>query len=124
MRQTKKGHQWYFGMKADVAADYQGAEGRPDIADDPHLSQVEIRTPARLSKLAALAQPDRAPESRKASTPAKAKHPSPHRQAGLRIHQDPPLRLYRNEINERISITPRDTTHGWQRRIGMDMFAS
>ena len=113
MRQTKKGNQWYFGMKAHIGVDagtgyvhsvtataasvhdldqithlvradddvvyadagYQGAERRPDVADDPHLSKVEFRIAARKSKLAAMAQPDRAAESRKASVRAKVEHP-------------------------------------------------
>ena len=113
MRQTKKGNQWYFGMKAHIGVDagtgyvhsvtataasvhdldqithlvradddvvyadagYQGAERRPDVADDPHLSQVEYRVAARKSKLAAMAQPDRVAESRKASVRAKVEHP-------------------------------------------------
>ena len=74
-----KGNQWYIGMKAhigvDAGAGYQGAERRPDVADDPHLSQVEFRIAARKSKLAAMAQPDRAAESRKASVRAKVEHP-------------------------------------------------
>ena len=45
----------------------QGASKRPDVADDPRLSQVEFRIAARKSKLAAMAGPDRAAESRKAS---------------------------------------------------------
>ena len=56
-------------------AGYQGAERRPDVADDPHLSQVEYRVAARKSKLAAMAQPDRVAESRKASVRAKVEHP-------------------------------------------------
>ena len=113
MRQTKKGNQWYFGMKAHIGVDagtgyvhsvtataasvhdldqithlvradddvvyadagYQGAERRTDVADDPHLSKVEYRVAARKSKLAAMAQPDRAAESRKASARAKVEHP-------------------------------------------------
>ena len=113
MRQTKKGNQWYFGMKAHIGVDagagyvhsvtataasvhdldqithlvradddvvyadagYQGAERRPDVADDPHLSKVEYRVAARKSKLAAMAQPDRVAESRKASVRAKVEHP-------------------------------------------------
>ena len=113
MRQTKKGNQWYFGMKAHIGVDagagyvhsvtataasvhdldqiahlvraddevvyadagYQGAERRPDVADDPHLSKVEFRIAARKSKLAAMAGPDRAAESRKASVRAKVEHP-------------------------------------------------
>ena len=113
MRQTKKGNQWYFGMKAHIGVDagtgyvhsvtataasvhdldqiahlvraddevvyadagYQGAERRPDVADNPHLSKVEYRIAARKSKLAAMAQPDRVAESRKASVRAKVEHP-------------------------------------------------
>ena len=56
-------------------AGYQGASKRPDVADDPHLSKVEYRVAARKSKLAAMAQPDRAAESRKASVRAKVEHP-------------------------------------------------
>ena len=56
-------------------AGYQGAERRPDVADDPHLSKVEYRVAARKSKLAAMAGPDRAAESRKASVRAKVEHP-------------------------------------------------
>jgi IS5 family transposase len=40
-------------------AGYQGVERRPDVADDPRLSQVEFRVAARKSKLAAMAGPDR-----------------------------------------------------------------
>ena len=79
MRQALKGNQWYFGMKAHVGVDagagYQGASKRPDVADDPHLSQGEFRIAARKSKLAAMAQPDRVAESRKASVRAKVEHP-------------------------------------------------
>ena len=53
---------------------YQGAERRPHVADDPHLSQVEFRIAARKSKLAAMAGPDRAAESRQASVRAKVEH--------------------------------------------------
>ena len=56
-------------------AGYQGAGKRPDVADDPHLSQVEFRIAARKSTLAAMAGPDRAAESRKASVRAKVEHP-------------------------------------------------
>jgi IS5 family transposase len=113
MRQTKKGNQWYFGMKAHIGADagtgyvhsvsvtganvhdldqlpdlvreddrvvyadagYQGAEKRPEIADDQHLSTVEYRVAARKGTLAAMPGPDRAAESRKASVRAKVEHP-------------------------------------------------
>ena len=57
-------------------AGYQGADRRPDVADDPHLSKVEYRVAARKSKLAAMAGPDRAAESRKASVRAKVEHPA------------------------------------------------
>ena len=57
-------------------AGYQGAERRPDVAHDPHLSKVEYRVVARKSKLAAMAGPDRAAESRKASVRAKVEHPA------------------------------------------------
>ena len=56
-------------------AGYQGAGKRPDVADDPHLSKVEFRIAARKSKLAAMVQPDRVAESRKASVRAKVEHP-------------------------------------------------
>ena len=45
-----------------------------DVADDPHLSKVEYRVAARKSKLAAMAGPDRAAESRKASIRGMAKN--------------------------------------------------
>jgi IS5 family transposase len=57
-------------------AGYQRASKRPDVADDPHLSKVEFRIAARKSKLAAMAGPDRAAESRKASVRAKVEHPA------------------------------------------------
>ena len=53
----------------------QGAERRPDVAEDPRLSQVEFRIATRKSKRAAMAGPDRAAESRKASVRAKVEHP-------------------------------------------------
>ena len=56
-------------------AGYQGAERRPDVASDPNLSKVEFRVAARKSKLASMAGPDRAAESRKASVRAKVEHP-------------------------------------------------
>jgi len=56
-------------------AGYQGASKRPDIAGDPNLSNVEFRIAARRGKLASLAPPDRAEESRKASVRAKVEHP-------------------------------------------------
>ena len=73
-----KGNQWHPGMKAHIGIDAgvgcQGAERRPDIAADPHLSQVEFRIAAHTSKLAAMAGPDRAAESRKASIRGMAKN--------------------------------------------------
>jgi len=113
MRQTKKGNQWYFGMKAHIGADagtgyvhsltvtaasvhdldeitdlvrdddevvytdggYQGVEKRPEVAEDEHLGGVEFRVAARKGKLQAMAGPDRAAESRKASVRAKVEHP-------------------------------------------------
>jgi len=113
MRQTKKGNQWYFGMKAHIGVDagtgyvhsvtatganvhdltetanlvraddevvyadagYQGVEDRPDIAGDEHLSKVEFRVAARKGKLAAMPEPDRLAESRKAAVRAKVEHP-------------------------------------------------
>ena len=56
-------------------AGYQGAQKRPEVAGDPHLSQVEFRIAARKSRLATKAGPDRAAESRKASVRAKVEHP-------------------------------------------------
>jgi IS5 family transposase len=113
MRQTKKGNQWYFGMKAHIGADagsgyvhsvtvtganvhdldeaatlvrdddevvytdagYQGVDKRPEISGDEHLSTVEFRVAARKGRLAVMAEPDRAIESRKASVRAKVEHP-------------------------------------------------
>ena len=113
MCQTKKGNQWYFGMKAHIGTDagtgyvhsvtvtaanvhdldevadlvreddevvyadagYQGAEKRPEIAGDERLSKIRWRVAARKGKLTAMAGPDRAEESRKASVRAKVEHP-------------------------------------------------
>ncbi len=113
MHQTRKGNQWYFGMKAHIGADagtgyvhsltatpanvhdldeaanlvrhddevvytdagYQGAEKRPEIAGDEHLSRVEWRIAARKGVLKTMAEPDRAAESRKAGVRAKVEHP-------------------------------------------------
>jgi len=113
MRQTKKGNQWYFGMKAHIGVDagtgyihsvtatganvhdldeivnlvrdddevvygdagYQGVQKRSDITGDAHLVGVEFRVAARKGKLATMASPDRAAESRKASVRAKVEHP-------------------------------------------------
>lgn len=47
MHQTKKGNEWYFGMKVhagvDAATGYLGAPKRPEIINDETLSQVEFR---------------------------------------------------------------------------------
>jgi transposase, IS5 family len=113
MHQTKKGNQWYFGMKAHIGVDagtgythsltataanvhdldeavnlvrhddevvyvdagYQGAEKRPEIADDEHLSKVEWRVAARKGVLKTMTEHDRCLESRKASVRAKVEHP-------------------------------------------------
>jgi transposase, IS5 family len=113
MHQTKKGNQWYFGMKAHIGVDagtgyahsvtataanvhdldeavnlvrdddevvyadagYQGAQKRPEIAGDDHLSTVQWRVAARKGQLKTMAEPDRAAESRKASVRAKVEHP-------------------------------------------------
>ena len=113
MHQTKKGNQWYFGMKAHIGADagtgyvhsvtctaanvhdldeahhlvrdddevgyvdagYQGAERRPEIADDPHRSKIEWRIAARKGRLKTMAEPDRAEQSRQAGVRAKVEHP-------------------------------------------------
>lgn len=113
MHQTKKGNQWYFGMKAHIGVDagtgythqvsataanvhdldeaanlvrdddevvyvdagYQGAEKRPEIAEDEHLAQVRWRVAARKGVLKTMTDHDRAIESRKASIRAKVEHP-------------------------------------------------
>jgi IS5 family transposase len=113
MHQTKKGNQWYFGMKAHIGVDagtgyvhsvtctaanvhdldeaanlvrqddevvycdagYQGAEKRPGIADDVHLSKVEWRVAVRKGQLKTMPAHDRVMESRKASVRAKVEHP-------------------------------------------------
>jgi IS5 family transposase len=113
MHQTRKGNQWYFGMKAHIGVDagtgyihsvtataanvhdlheaanlvrvddevvycdagYQGAEKRPEIAGDAHLSRVQWRVAARKGVLKTMAGPERAVESRKASVRAKVEHP-------------------------------------------------
>ena len=56
-------------------AGYQGAEKRPEVAGDEHRSKVEFRVAARKSRLAAMAEPDRQAESRKAGVRAKVEHP-------------------------------------------------
>jgi IS5 family transposase len=113
MHQTKKGNQWYFGMKAHIGVDagtgyahsvrataanvhdldeaaslvraddevvytdagYQGAQKRPEIAGDAHLSKVQWRVAARKGVLKTMAEPDRAAQSRQASVRAKVEHP-------------------------------------------------
>ena len=113
MHQTKKGSQWYFGMKGHIGADagtgyvhsvtctaanvhdldeahrlvreddevgyvdagYQGAEKRPEIAEDPHRWKIEWRVAARKGKLKTMAEPDRAEQSRQAGVRAKVEHP-------------------------------------------------
>jgi IS5 family transposase len=113
MHQTRKGNQWYFGMKAHIGADagtgyvhkvtataanvhdldeavnlvrgddevvyadagYQGAQKRPEIADDKHLSKIEWRIAARKGVLKTMGEHDRAAQSRKASVRAKVEHP-------------------------------------------------
>ena len=112
MHQTKKGNQWYFGMKGHIGTDagtgyvhsvtataanvhdldeaanlvrdddevvyvdagYQGAEKRPEIAQDEHRSKIEWRVAARKGKLKTMAEPDRAEQSRQAGVRAKVEH--------------------------------------------------
>lgn len=54
-----------------VDAGYQGAEKRPEIAEDEHLAQVQWRVAARKGVLKTMTDHDRAIESRKASIRAK-----------------------------------------------------
>lgn len=113
MHQTKKGNQWYFGMKGHIGTDagtgyvhsvtataanvhdldeaanlvrdddevvyvdagYQGAEKRPEIAEDEHRSKIEWRVAARKGKLKTMPPPDRAEQSRQAGVRAKVEHP-------------------------------------------------
>jgi transposase, IS5 family len=113
MHQTRKGQQWYFGLKAHIGVDagtgyvhsvtataanvhdldqaailvraddevvytdagYQGADRRPGIADDPHLSTVQWRVAARKGVLTTMTAHDRSIESRKASVRSKVEHP-------------------------------------------------
>jgi transposase, IS5 family len=113
MHQTRKGSQWYFGMKAHLGVDagtgyahsvtataanvhdldeavnlvrdddevvyvdagYQGADKRPEIAGDEHLSTVQWRVAARKGRLKTMSAHDRDVESRKASVRAKVEHP-------------------------------------------------
>ena len=113
MHQTRKGNQWYFGMKAHIGVDagtgythkvtataanvhdldqaanlvraddevayvdagYQGAQKRPEIAEDEHRSKIEWRVAARKGVLKSMTDHDRDLESRKASVRAKVEHP-------------------------------------------------
>jgi len=113
MHQTKKGSQWYFGMKAHIGVDagtgyvhtvtataanvhdldeaadlvrdddevvygdagYQGADRRSDFAAGGRRSTVAWRVAAGKGRLKAMAGPDRAEESRKASVRARVEHP-------------------------------------------------
>jgi IS5 family transposase len=56
-------------------AGYQGAQKRPEIVGDEHLSQVRWRVAARKGVLKTMTEHDRAVESRKASVRAKVEHP-------------------------------------------------
>jgi IS5 family transposase len=113
MHQTKKGNQWFFGMKAHIGVDagtgyvhsvtvtaanvhdldeavnlvrgddevvyadagYQGAQKRPEIAEDEHRSKIEWRVAARKGRLKAMPAQDRAMQSRQAGVRAKVEHP-------------------------------------------------
>ena len=113
MHQTKKGQQWYFGLKAHIGVDagtgyvhtvtataanvhdldqagelvrdddevvyadagYQGVDKRAEMAGDERRSKATWRVAARKGRLKAMAGPDRAEESRKASVRAKVEHP-------------------------------------------------
>lgn len=117
MHQSKKGNQWYFGMKVHIGVDagsgyvhsitgtsgnvhdiaetanliredddvvygdsgYTGVEKREEILEDEHLSQVEFRIAAKLSKLKTKSTVpgfnwDRYIEQRKASVRSKVEH--------------------------------------------------
>lgn len=56
-------------------AGYQGAQKRPEIAGDEHLSKVEWRIAARKGVLKTMTEHDRGLESRKAGVRAKVEHP-------------------------------------------------
>jgi hypothetical protein len=56
-------------------AGYQGADKRPEFADDVHLSRMRWRVAARKGRLKTMAAPDRAEQSRQASVRAKVEHP-------------------------------------------------
>lgn len=113
MHQTKKGNQWYFGMKGHIGADagtghvhsvtttaanvhdldevhrlvrdddevvyvdagYQGAQKRPEIAEDEHRSKIKWRVAAQKGTLKTMPGPDRAEQSRQAGVRAKVEHP-------------------------------------------------
>jgi transposase, IS5 family len=56
-------------------AGHQGAQRRPEIVGDDHLSRIEWRIAARKGVLKTMSEHDRAVESRKASVRAKVEHP-------------------------------------------------
>ncbi|MCY7400097.1 MAG: IS5 family transposase [Nocardioides sp.] len=56
-------------------AGYQGVEKRPEVVEDQHLAGVVFWVAARKGRLKAMAGPDRAEETRKASVRAKVEHP-------------------------------------------------
>ena len=76
---------WLFAVATNLVRDddevvyadagYQGAEKRPDVAGDEHLTTVQWRVAARKGRLQTMTEPDRAEESRKASVRAKVEHP-------------------------------------------------
>ena len=76
MHQTKKGNQWYFGMKAHIGvAGYQGAQRRPEFSGDGGLASVRWRVAARKGRLKTMHPADRAEQSRQASVRARVEHP-------------------------------------------------
>lgn len=113
MHQTKKGNQWYFGLKGHIGVDagtgyvhsvtataanvhdldeaanlvraddevvyadagYQGAQKRPEIAEDEHLSGIEWRIAARKGTLKTMPVQDHQSASRQAGVRAKVEHP-------------------------------------------------
>jgi IS5 family transposase len=56
-------------------AGYQGAQKRPEISGDEHLSKIQWRIAARKGVLKTMADPDRTAQSRQASVRAKVEHP-------------------------------------------------
>jgi len=126
MHQTKKGNQWYFGMKAHIGVDagtgyvhsvtctaanvhdldeahrlvreddevgfvdagYQGAEKRPEIADDEHRSKIEWRIAARKAKLKSM-PPMTGTWSHARPRSGRRSSIRSSSSAGLRVHQDP-----------------------------------